>query len=219
MEHGMSLLENPQNPRDPSSCPPAILASFWLAPTLSPLPGSSPRSTGQTVTSFKSYVCVCMFSHVQLFVTPWTVPTSLLCPWNFSDKNTSHKFKCNFLRRPMVNTLFHGNLKAPYKPSWSSLTSLLPFDLIALATLQHNIQFTFQHSLHLLSRSSLWGSWDGNSMPKWIFVLITNGLVGHKGAHCIVCTQRFAEWIKCPYVLINKQQVASVEKCLSHYST
>ena len=94
----------------------------------------------------------------------------------------------------------------PLTTPWSSLTTLLPFDLIAFATLQHNIQFNFQHSLHLLSRSSLWDSWDGNSMPKWIFVLVTNGLVGHKGAHCIVRTQRFAEWIICPYVLINNSR-------------
>ena len=29
-----------------------------------------------------------MLSHVQLFVTPWAEPTSLLCPWNSPDKNT-----------------------------------------------------------------------------------------------------------------------------------
>ena len=39
-------------------------------------------------------VCVCVFrlSHVQLFVTPWTVRSRLcfrlLCPWDFSGKNT-----------------------------------------------------------------------------------------------------------------------------------
>ena len=27
-------------------------------------------------------------SHVQLFATPWTIPTSLLCPWDSPDKNT-----------------------------------------------------------------------------------------------------------------------------------
>ena len=41
-------------------------------------------------------VCVCMcvqalsrFSHVQLFVTLWTVARRLLCPWNSSGKNGS----------------------------------------------------------------------------------------------------------------------------------
>ena len=40
--------------------------------------------------------CVCMLSCVQLFVTPWTVPTSLLCPWNFPCKNT--EVGCRFFQ-------------------------------------------------------------------------------------------------------------------------
>ena len=28
------------------------------------------------------------FSHVQLFVTPWTIACQLLCPWDFPGKNT-----------------------------------------------------------------------------------------------------------------------------------
>ena len=31
---------------------------------------------------------VCMLRHVQLFVTPWIVPTWLLCPWSSPGKNT-----------------------------------------------------------------------------------------------------------------------------------
>ena len=27
-------------------------------------------------------------SYVQLYVNPWTVPTRILCPWNFPGKNT-----------------------------------------------------------------------------------------------------------------------------------
>ena len=31
--------------------------------------------------------CVCMFSLVQLFATPWTVAHQILSPWDFSGKN------------------------------------------------------------------------------------------------------------------------------------
>ena len=34
------------------------------------------------------HVKACMFSHVCLFLTPWTVANRLLCPWNFPCKNT-----------------------------------------------------------------------------------------------------------------------------------
>ena len=34
-------------------------------------------------------------SRVQHFVSPWTVPTSLLCPWNFPGKSTG--VGCHFL--------------------------------------------------------------------------------------------------------------------------
>ena len=40
-------------------------------------------------------VYVCMLSHVRLFATPWLEPTRLLCPWNFSVKNTG--VDCHFL--------------------------------------------------------------------------------------------------------------------------
>ena len=43
--------------------------------------------------------CVCMLSHVWFFVTSWTVAhhgtVALLCPWNFSGKNTGAC--CHFL--------------------------------------------------------------------------------------------------------------------------
>ena len=39
-----------------------------------------------------TFMCVCMracmLSHARLFVTPWSVATRLLCPWNFPGKNT-----------------------------------------------------------------------------------------------------------------------------------
>ena len=34
------------------------------------------------------YVCADVLSHVWFFVTPWTLATRLLCPENFSGKNT-----------------------------------------------------------------------------------------------------------------------------------
>ena len=40
---------------------------------------------------FKITVHACVLSHfsrVQLFVTPWTVATRLLCPWDSPSKNT-----------------------------------------------------------------------------------------------------------------------------------
>ena len=37
----------------------------------------------------------CVLSHVRLFVTPWTITTRLLCPWDFPGKNT--RVGCGFL--------------------------------------------------------------------------------------------------------------------------
>ena len=39
--------------------------------------------------------CVQSLGHVQLFATPWTVPSGVLCPWNFPDKTT--RAGCHFL--------------------------------------------------------------------------------------------------------------------------
>ena len=36
--------------------------------------------------------CACVLSHVQLFVSPWTVSSRLLCPWDFLGKNTGMGF-------------------------------------------------------------------------------------------------------------------------------
>ena len=35
-----------------------------------------------------TWPCVFVLSHVQLFATPWTVATRLLCPWDSPGKNT-----------------------------------------------------------------------------------------------------------------------------------
>ena len=41
-------------------------------------------------------------SRVQLFATPWTVPTRLLCPWNFPGKST--RVGCHFLLQGIFPT-------------------------------------------------------------------------------------------------------------------
>ena len=43
----------------------------------------------------RSCVLCCVFSHVWLFVTSWTVAPRLLYPWDFSGKNTG--LDCRFL--------------------------------------------------------------------------------------------------------------------------
>jgi len=40
-------------------------------------------------------ICACVLSHVQLFVTPWSVNCHILCPWDFPGKNT--RVDCHFL--------------------------------------------------------------------------------------------------------------------------
>ena len=53
-------------------------------------PGNNPSMDN------KEQLCVCVFSHFQLFVTPWTVACQrLLCPWDFPGKNTG--VGCHFL--------------------------------------------------------------------------------------------------------------------------
>ena len=50
------------------------------------------------------HVCCVLspFSRVQLFVTPWTVATRLLCPWDFPGKNTG--VDCHFLLQGIFPT-------------------------------------------------------------------------------------------------------------------
>ena len=48
----------------------------------------------------KHCVCVQLFSHFQLFATPWTVPARLLCPWNFPGKSTG--VGCHFLLQRII---------------------------------------------------------------------------------------------------------------------
>ena len=45
---------------------------------------------------------ICPLSHVQLFVTPWTQPTRLLCPWNSPGKNT--RVNCCSLLQGVIPT-------------------------------------------------------------------------------------------------------------------
>ena len=52
--------------------------------------------------------CVLVLSHVWLFVTSWTVPSRLLCPWNFPGKNTgvldNPGVGCHFLLQGLFPT-------------------------------------------------------------------------------------------------------------------
>ena len=55
------------------------------------------RKKSCSVVSWSSHVCVCvcLLSHLRLFVTPWTAGHRFLCPWNFPGKNTA--VSCHFL--------------------------------------------------------------------------------------------------------------------------
>ena len=67
----------------------------WFVAALFPLPFGNHRFIFY-VCEFVSVLCVCVhsLSYVQLFATLWTVPSRLLCPWDFSGKNTGvgHRF-------------------------------------------------------------------------------------------------------------------------------
>ena len=55
------------------------------------------------------------FSHVQLFVTPWTVASRLLCPWDSPEKNTG--VDCHSLfQRIFQNQVWSPALKADSLP-------------------------------------------------------------------------------------------------------
>ena len=57
------------------------------------------------------HVCVCVFSHVQLFVTPWTVAHQALCWWDFPCKNT--RVGCHSLLQGIFPTQ-RSNLGLPH---------------------------------------------------------------------------------------------------------
>ena len=60
-------------------------------------------------------------SHVRLFVTPWTIATRLLCPWNSSGKNTG--VGCHFLLQGIVQT--QGSNQGLLYYTWDTLPSEL----------------------------------------------------------------------------------------------
>ena len=47
-------------------------------------------------------MCMCSLSRVQLFATPWTVPSRLLCPWDSPGKST--RGGCHFLLQGIFPT-------------------------------------------------------------------------------------------------------------------
>ena len=53
-------------------------------------------------TQLRKMHCAQLLSHVQLFPNPWTVDTRLLCPWDFSGKNT--RVDCHFLLQGIFPT-------------------------------------------------------------------------------------------------------------------
>ena len=54
------------------------------------------------VFSLQKNVCAHLFSHVQLFVTPWTVACHAPCPWDYPGTNTG--VGCHFLLQGIFPT-------------------------------------------------------------------------------------------------------------------
>ena len=54
---------------------------------------------------FQCCVCAQLLSFVLLFLTLWTVPCHLLCPWDFPDKNAG--VGCHFLLQEIFLWLLH----------------------------------------------------------------------------------------------------------------
>ena len=83
----------------------------WILVSLGVLETISPWITRNNC------VCVCVFSHFQLFVTPWTVACQrLLCPWDFPSKNTG--VGCHFL--------LHGSSRLRDQPCLSGVSCIVP---------------------------------------------------------------------------------------------
>ena len=105
---------------------------------------------------FKSTMHVCCllnhFSCVQLFATPWTVATRLLCPWDFPGKNTG--VECHFLLQGIFptqgsNQVFCGSCIAcrfftPEPPGSPCKSSILQYRIFFLKVTfkNHNYWFT-----------------------------------------------------------------------------
>ena len=73
---------------------------------------------------YKSTMHVCCvlspFSRVQLFATPWTVTTRLLCPWDFPGKNTG--VDCHFLLQGIFPTQGWNQVFCGSRIAWGFFT-------------------------------------------------------------------------------------------------
>ena len=88
----------------PSLC---LVDSFYFFPTVDGFPSlssilSSVFTRWFVLNSEAQNSEVKLLSHVQLFATPWTVPTSLLCPWDFPGNSTG--VDCHFLLQQIFPT-------------------------------------------------------------------------------------------------------------------
>ena len=98
----------PAGLRDPSfQAPPALGLHLQSTQTVcdtflhmiigQPSPLRALGSMRAEIKGISSHYCACVraLSHVQLFLTPWTVAYRLLCPWDSLGKNTG--VGCHFL--------------------------------------------------------------------------------------------------------------------------
>ena len=81
-----------------------------------------------------------VLSHVRLFMTPWTVSTSLLCPWDFSGNNI--EVGCHFF----LQSIFPTQGSNPHLLHWQA--DSLPLSHLGSPYKSNNItQNTFGISL------------------------------------------------------------------------
>ena len=89
----------PHKPSVTFHCLPSGILTSWQDVQV---PALSEKSSPQTSALTVSYLGLHMLSHAQLFATPWTVTTRLLCPWEFPGKNTG--VHCHFLLQGIFPT-------------------------------------------------------------------------------------------------------------------
>ena len=137
--------------------------ALWDATFLKDLsPSLQPRIAGQL------YLlrCVQLLRGVQLFATPWTVASRLLCPWDFPGKNTIagchfllhgifltqglNQYLLSFLHLQVDSLPLH-HLESPYHPRWliilSSAKEYIPWrprsclpHLYSVLSVQHGLE-------------------------------------------------------------------------------
>ena len=123
----------------------------------------------------KTSVCAQLLSHVWLFATPWTVPTRLLCPWDFPGKMQewvaiSYSRGSSWPRNQTNVSCIAGG----FFTAWASREGSL-YDAM-------NFIYWFQEKLN-----HVYGSALSTSAP-WELILVprTSSSV-HMGVRCILC--------------------------------